>query len=168
MIDSLILFQMYFIGVCVFFQKSEARKMIAFTFAFMLISHDNYFHYLSDHIPSYYISAGILNFIVIHIIARMKETPRLAGDIQWISLIALVLNGTGWATYQPNHEPYVYMLMFSILYGLSIFTLLRGEPHGDIQTDTRFLSIRPDVCFRFISHHFKEKKECQQKHSQIQ
>lgn len=160
MIDSLIVFEMCLIGACVFVQKSVPRKMIAFLFAFTILSHQTFFHTISDNIPAYYISAGVLDLIVILVISQMAACPRLARDIQIISLVSIAFNFIGYL----SQEVFAYTLMYVFLYGWSIYILTRGEPHGDTEINTRFLSIRPDVYLRFIGHHRKGEEKWLQKH----
>ena len=147
------------IGVCVFLQPSKARTMVAFVFAFSILSHNNYFHSVSDNIDLYYISAGALDLIVILFISAMKESPRLSGDIQNISLVSIMFNGLGWLLSAGNQYVDAYMFLYILLYGWAIITLIRGEPDKDgcFKIDSRLFAVHRNVCGGNLLHTGKKK-----------
>lgn len=141
---------MVIIAVSVFTQRTETRTKIAFIFAFMIGSHNAYFHSFSGNIDMFYISAGILDLIVILIISTMKESPRLAGDIQNISLVSIGFNGLGWLLFVSGQYDVTYRGLFVVLYAWAFITLIRGEPenNGYFEVDSRLFAIHRNVCKR--------------------
>lgn len=159
MLEAIISTMMLIIGICVFIQKTRARTIVAFIFAFMLLSHNMYFHSLSSNLDMYYISAGILDLLVILFISAMKDSPRLAGDIQNISLISIMFNGLGWLLFVGGQSATAYIALYSLLYGWAIITLIRGEPENDgyFEVDTRLFAFHRNICHRRMVNNGKQK-----------
>ena len=161
MLEATLSTMMIMLGICIFMQKSIARAIIAFIFAFITLSHNFYFHSFSNSLNAYYISAGVLSLVVILLISLMKESPRLAGDIQDIALVSIMFNGLGWVLFRGGAEPTAYMTLYALLYGWTIFILMRGEPRdvGNIRIDTRLFAFPPDICQRILFHYGKSEKK---------
>ena len=159
MLDSFILFQICLIVACVLIQKSSIRRKVAGVFALTVVSHDIAFHTAFEDPYFYYLSAGILDFIVILYIALMSGFSRLSKDIQEISLISIAFNFIGYLIV--DEQLLAYNLMYVALYGWAIFTLMRGEPlHDDTQADTLLTLFPTSIFSRFTTNHHKESTKC--------
>jgi hypothetical protein len=155
---AVVLVQMLIIGALVIYQKGEGRKIVAFLFASMVLIHDQIFSaiynsdsglawYVDDTPYIYHLSAALVSLLIIEAIARLNEPPELAGDIQWISVMAIALNLIGWGMYKfgVHNEILINSAFFMILYGWTIAVLLMGEPKhvGNIRFDTRLYTVHP-------------------------
>ena len=127
-LEAIVSTLMIIIGLMVFMQDGVARKRVAFYFAFAMAAHAGYFLKISDNLDAFYISAGVIDLIVILLISAMREYPRLSGDIQDISLVSIMFNGLGWLMFKAGVTDHVYISMYIALYSWAIIMLIRREP----------------------------------------
>ena len=161
MLEAIVSTLMIIIGFLVFVQDGDARKRVAFYFAFAMAAHAGYFLKISDNLDAFYISAGIIDFIVILLISAMREYPRLSGDIQDISLVSIMFNGLGWVMFKAGMTDQVYISMYIALYVWAIRILTRREPKRNelFGIDTRLFSLHNSSLFRRVFHIKEAKKQ---------
>jgi len=148
-VDAIVWAEIGFIWLLFVFQPITSRKVIAFVYGFTLMFHGVLNAVTPDILawPSkdlwFFLFGGGLDLAVILFISNMKETSRLAGDIQDISLVSIMFNILGLALAYIGAESELYMGLFVVLYIWAIHILIRGEPKedGHFKIDTRFLAL---------------------------
>ena len=161
MLEIILWVLMVAISFLVFTQESVARRRVAFYFAFSILAHAAYFNKISDNVDAFYISAGVIDLIVILLISAMREYPRLSGDIQDISLVSIMFSGLGWLMFKADVTEQVFMSMYIALHSWAIIMLIRREPKRNelFGIDNRLFSLHNSALFRRVFHIKEAKKQ---------
>ena len=152
-VDAIVWAEIGFIWLLFVFQPVTSRKIIAFVYGFTLVFH-GVLNVLTPDLPDkelwFYLLGGGLDLAVILYISRMRETSRLAGDIQDISLVSIMFNILGMALSYSGAEAELYMGLFVCLYLWAIYILIKPEPREDgyFKVDSRIFAANRHVCKR--------------------
>ena len=124
------------LSVVAVLQPTVARQKVAVVFVFAALLHDVAGEQLDG--GMYYISAALLDSVIITITANFKETSQVTRSIHRICLASIVLNTAGWVTYMLYVPPVGYNLSFIFLYLWSIIVLMKRNRRydGDNTLDT--------------------------------
>lgn len=165
--SAVVFFQMMIIAALVLKQRGEARKIIAFVFAFAVLAHywlfealhksDSWLGWFANDNPiTYYLGAVVACLFVLEVTARMDNPPELASEIQYIAVTAICFNLIGWlmeVSNVANHQ-FINSAFFMLTYGMAIVYLSLGEPKHDGHTrlDTRLYTVHSGNMARHITN----------------
>ena len=123
MIDHLITVLIFGILILSFTQKSYNDAFVAAAFASGIWAHEILFSHLNN--AYYFLSAGMLDTIVILLILRFKSN--LSIPLSVVSLMSIIVNFIGLYLWWNFYEPIAYNSLILGIYCMSIYILVGGK-----------------------------------------
>jgi hypothetical protein len=118
-------------GATTFAQKTNDMMFAAYVFTGSILMFDFVSHFVEMDTFYYYITAGLIDVLVLNILVRLVNPCRLAYDLAIISFISIGYNFVGFIMLYQGLEDTVYRFMYFVLYGWAFYVLTRGEPKHD-------------------------------------
>lgn len=121
------IFTILLIGLCLsaLVQSNSARGRIAWCYAGAVALHIFIFSAYEGWL--YYGSAAVLALMVIMVIALADTNRRMVKNLHLICLVSILLNFIGWVMWVTYLPPFIYNVLFMLLYCAAIAAILREE-----------------------------------------
>jgi len=113
----------------VILQPSKPRAIVATIYAVPTLAH----HIASDGWDDrvYFLSAALVDLIVIALLAAYPRRGLLGATLQKISVVSIALNAVGWAAWMLYLPPWGYVGSFILLYSWALWALIAKEHPDD-------------------------------------
>ncbi len=146
MTDTLITLTIYlFCGLC-FIQPTLSRSVIAGVFVFFIMSHELVDYQISRMEESgldedvvahlYYISAALIDLLIISIITKISLASKLCFQLQLICLASIFINALGWYMWFNEYSPALYNWCVVAINFYAVHCMAAGgRRHGRLETD---------------------------------
>lgn len=94
----------------------------------------------------YYITAANCDLLIICILGQLSFRTRLSVNLQYLSVLSIILNLNGWLDWYSYKPPGVYNTSYLLYYLVVLLTIIYGRHMGTTKVDSLNFSIYGNNC----------------------